>query len=119
MTAPEDRDAIRAMIRRATLLAIDDSESQQRLKLRGLKSEQLDKVVRVQDFGFHSSPPDGAEGLLLALGGRSDRAMALGFEHKAHRPKNRPAGSTAIYDAPCPRVGEAETRPTRRGLHPT
>ena len=96
----EDHDAVRATLRRATLDTVDDSGTQQLLtRVRGLKSEIFEDVYRAQDFGVSSVPPAGAEGIFLALSGRSDRIVALGFEHKDHRPKSLPEGATAIYDA--------------------
>lgn len=92
-------DEVRQMLRRAQLLRLDDSGSQQLLDLSGLKSDKPRQVPRLMGFGFSSSPPAGADFLLLALGGGASRAMALGGEHADYRPKNRPPGSTIVYDA--------------------
>jgi phage gp45-like len=46
-------------------------------------------------MAFHPCRPPAP---LLSLGGRGDRMLALGFEHKDHRPKNTPEGGTVIYD---------------------
>lgn len=87
------------MLRRVTVVAVDDKGTQQRLTLTGLASEQFDKVVRLQPHGFTSVPPAGSEGVLLPMGGRSDRAHVLGLEHKDKRPTGLPGGATALYDA--------------------
>lgn len=93
-------DSTLGHLRRATVLKTDDSGTQQILKkLRGLASEQPQNVYRPQAHGFSSHAPSGSEGLFLSLGGRGDRMLALGFEHKDHRPKNLPEGGTALYDA--------------------
>lgn len=92
-------DDLATMIRRVRLSKLDDSGTQQKGNVRGLKNDQLEDVVRIQNFGFSSNPPNDAEGVLLALGGRSDRAMLLGIEHKDHRPKGGEIGGTYIYDA--------------------
>ena len=92
-------DEVRTMLRRARLLSLDDSGSQQLLDLSALKGDRPRKVPRVMNFGFSSSPPEGADFLLLALGGGSSRAMAIGGEHQQYRPKGIPAGSTILYDA--------------------
>jgi phage gp45-like len=97
--SPEDRDAIRAMLRRAAVVASDDSGSAQKLRLSGLASEQLDGVVRIVDFGFASNPPAGGEGMLLCPGGRSDRAMFIGGEHRQYRPTALPIGACALYNS--------------------
>jgi phage baseplate assembly protein V len=95
----EDRAAIRAMLRRASVRSVDDSGAQQRLELTGLAADALRKIVRIGEFGLASVPPAGAEGLLACLGGRSDRAMFLGGEHKDYRPTGHDPGTTILYDA--------------------
>lgn len=94
-----ETDAVRTMLRRAKLLELDDAGTQQLLKLSGMKGERLEAVPRIQHFGLSSNPPAGAEGIVAALGGRSDRAVLLGLEHPEKRPKAREAGSTVLYDA--------------------
>jgi phage baseplate assembly protein V len=87
------------MLRRAAVVAVNDAGGQQIVDVSGLASDLPKKLVRVADFGFASNPPADGEGLILCLGGRSDRAMFLGGEHQQYRPKNLPTGATAIYDA--------------------
>lgn len=95
---PEGHDGLRGSIRRVSLVKMDDSGTQQKATLSGLASEEMKDIVRVQPFGLTSHPPAGAEGVLVAMGGRSDRAMVLGVEHKDHRPKDSPAGTSVLYD---------------------
>jgi len=94
----EHAAAIRGALRRVAIVDVDDTGSQQRLRLSGLASEEFRNVVRAHDFGFASNPPAGGEGLLLPQGGASNRAWALGFEHKDYRQKNLPSGAAALYD---------------------
>lgn len=91
-------DAIRNMLRRTTLVEVDDSGPYQTMRVKGLAGEELRGVTRAQNYGFTSTPPVGAEGILASLGGRSDRAMLLGIEHPGYRPKALGPGATAIYD---------------------
>ncbi|WP_299453394.1 phage baseplate assembly protein V [uncultured Pigmentiphaga sp.] len=91
-------DSVRAMIRRARLVSLDDGGGQQMMSLAGLKGDRPGRVPRVQPYGFTSNPPAGSVGVILSLGGRSDRAMVIGVEHEDYRPRNLPAGATAIYD---------------------
>lgn len=97
---PEGRDSLIGTLRRGTSLDVDDSGTQQIIKkLRGLSSEQFEDIYRPQPHGLSSNPPSGSEGVFLALGGRSDRLLALGFEHKDLRPKNLPSGAAVLYDS--------------------
>lgn len=92
-------DNLRAMLRRATILEVDDAGTQQRVRLRGLKGEEFSAVYRAQPHGLSSVPQAGAEAVLLALGGRSDRVVMLGGESGGLRPTSLPAGATALYGA--------------------
>lgn len=94
----EHDDAVRSVIRRASVVKVYDDQSQQRIDLYGLNSERPTKVFRPQDHGFSSNPPANSEGLLLALGGRSDRAVYLDGGHKDYRPRNTPQGAAVLYD---------------------
>lgn len=91
-------DEIRLMLRRAQLVTLDDSGSQQLLDVSGLKADRPRKVPRVMDFGFSSAPPAGADFLLLAVGAGASRAMAIGGEHKDYRQANLPVGTAVLYD---------------------
>jgi hypothetical protein len=96
---PEGQEGLVATLRRATVQKTDDSGTQQMLKkMTGLKSETFEDVYRPQPHGFSSHAPAGSEGVFLALGGRSDRLLALGFEHKDFRPKDTPEGGTVLYN---------------------
>lgn len=94
-----DDYTIPGLMRRVSLVELDDSGSQQRLRATGLAGEEFVNVVRAQHFGLTSVPPKGAEGLLLAQGGRSDRAHILGLEHGDHRRRDVEVGGTVLYDA--------------------
>lgn len=81
---------------RATLVEVDDSGSQQLLRLKGLHGEEFSKVYRFQPHGFSSVPAVGSEGVLLRMG-ETERMLALGFEAKTLRPKGNSAESTHVY----------------------
>ena len=93
----EHGDAIATMMRRARIVKVDDSGSQQIVTYRALAGEE-GKAYRQQGHGASSNPPIGSEGWILALGGRSDRPLFLDGEHEKHRPRNTPAGGKVIYD---------------------
>lgn len=95
---PEDQDAVRAHLRRVAVVKVDDTGSQQLVDLDGLASERWKGVVRLLPHGFSSNPPAGSEGMVLALGGRADRAMVLGLEDPKTRQKSIPAGTAVLYD---------------------
>lgn len=91
--------ALRPILRRFIASKVNDDGTQQRIDGDGLKGESLKNAVRAQHHGLSSVPPEGSEGLMLTLGGRSDRPWILGLEHKDYRPTKLPSGGTALYDA--------------------
>lgn len=95
---PEGPAGIIAHLRRARLLKTDDSGTQQLVDIAGLASEQMTKVVRAMPHGFASNAPLDSDGILISLGGRSDRAVMLGIEHKDYRQRNLPIGTAVLYD---------------------
>lgn len=97
--SPEERAAVRTMLRRAAVVSVNDQGSQQLLNVSGFVGDKPKNLVRIAEFGFASNPPDGGEGLIVCPGGRSDRAMFLGGELAKYRPKNQPVGGVTIYDA--------------------
>jgi len=94
----EHDDAIRSMIRRASIDSVDDRQGQQLVDARGLARDRYEKIHRTQDYGVSSNPPAGSEGLLLALGGRSDRVAMISAYAPEHRRRNLPPGGVALHD---------------------
>lgn len=99
MSFYEHDDAVRSILRRAALLKdADDAGTQQKVDIRGYKGDEPEAVHRPQMPGLHSVALKGAEGVYLEMGGRSDRALFLGGEHKDHKPKGKAPGDTVLYD---------------------
>jgi phage gp45-like len=100
----EHDDAIRSMLRRARILKVDDSgadpaaDGDQIVDLAVLAGEKPTKIVRVQPFGIGSNPPVDSHGIVVALGGRSDRAMYFDGGHKDYREKDLPTGTAVLFD---------------------
>jgi phage gp45-like len=92
-------DPIHAMLVRARLTGLDDSGGIQRVSAVGLAGSRYTDVLRLQPFGFSSTPPDESIGWLLHQSANYERALALGFEHPDHRPGSLARGGTRIYDA--------------------
>lgn len=94
-----DRHIGRTQILRAMLEETLDDDDFQRLKFKALKNQVPSKIGRSQSFGLTSHAPPGSIGHLLAVGGRTDTAWALGFEHPQHRPRDLGVGHTVLYNA--------------------
>lgn len=94
----EHDDGIRVTTRRARIVKVDDSGTQQLVDLKVLKNEKPKKVWRVMEFGHFSVPPDDTDGAVVQMGSRADRTLYFDGGHKDYRPKDRPAGSSGLFD---------------------
>lgn len=89
-------------IGRATV--VDDSGDVQLLQVTegagGTGGSDLvtDKVPRVAEFGFVSSPPLGSVVTMLRRGGERARSFVIGSSHSPSRPRDLKPGDSGIYD---------------------
>ena len=84
---------------RGLVLAANSAANIMLVQVAGMATEQLQAVEYFQHFGFTSVPPEGAQVIVLPLGGKTDQAVMVGSELGAKRPKNLASGETALYNA--------------------
>lgn len=79
----------------------DDSGTQQLLRGKGRKREMFGsashKLVHTARFGVTSRPPQGSQGIAVALNGNPDQLFVIHVEHPDHRPTDLAEGDTQIY----------------------
>lgn len=85
------------MIGRAVILAAENTADGQRLRLGLLAGEETESVEQMQEFGFASRPPKGAEALAVFLGGDRAAGMVVATEDPRFRPWGLEPGEVAIY----------------------
>lgn len=93
------KNRLSLMIGRAILNVIDDSQGIQFVQLSALAGETLDKIPRMQNFGFTSNPPAGSEAIVLSLGGNRENMVVVATENRDSRFKSLAAGESAQYSA--------------------
>lgn len=86
------------MISKALLESLDDSGGIQKLVLTAFANDRRSNVDRYQEFGFTSNPPEGAEIILLSLGGSRTHNIGIASEDRRYRLKNLIPGESAIYN---------------------
>lgn len=91
------RVTVMLMTGKAVVKAVKDSEGIQEVQLAALAGESLDKIPRVQDFGFSSNPPVGSEAIILSLGGSRENVVAIKVDNRTVRIKNLASGETVIF----------------------
>lgn len=63
----------------------------------GMDGERFEDLVWYEPHGFHSRPPRGAVGYLMAPGGRRDQAMVMAATDPANVPELA-EGESAMFD---------------------
>lgn len=91
------RDAISNLVSRAVVNRVDDARKVQELQLDVLAEETRDGVERFQEYGFTSVPLEGAEAVVLFVGGRRDHGLAVAVDDRRHRPTGLQPGEVAVY----------------------
>lgn len=102
MLAPLKR-RVMSMVGRFVVKAVEDSGGIQVLQVQLLNGE-LRTIQRVQEFGFTSTPPAGAEGVAGFVGGNRDHGVALGVDDRRHRPTDTPKGGSQLFAVGAARV---------------
>jgi phage baseplate assembly protein V len=91
------RTRIANLVSRAVVSLVDDSKKMQLLQLGVLTDESRDDVERFQNYGFTSVPLEGAEAVVVFVGGRRDHGLAIAVEDRRYRLRNLESGEVAVY----------------------
>lgn len=85
------------LAQRVELRNVDDSSGGQRVQVRAAGGAIRAGVERPQSYGMTSVPPVGAEGVMLALGGRGDHALVVVVDDRRYRLHGLESGEVALY----------------------
>lgn len=91
------RRRIQLMVGRAIVAAIDDSDGIQRLQITLSGDETKDDVERIGQYGLASVPKEGAETVVLFLGGTRDHGVVIACDDRRCRLKGLQEGEVALY----------------------
>lgn len=100
------KDALNRLARRVLQIVgrgrirfVDDSGSIQRTQIEFNSLETIDQMLRVQDFGFTSNPPDGTDAVALFISGDRSSGLVIGTNNQQYRMVGLASGDAAIYDS--------------------
>lgn len=91
------RTRVANLVARAVVKLVDDAVRMQKLQLQVLADETRDGCERVQQYGFTSVPLEGAEAVVLFVGGRRDHGLVVAVDDRRHRKKDMAPGEVALY----------------------
>ncbi len=91
------KSRVRLTIGRALISLIDDKKTIQTLQLQALADEVLDDVERVQQYGFTSVPKQGAEAVVVFLGGERSAGLVVATDDRRYRVKGLQEGEVCLY----------------------
>jgi phage baseplate assembly protein V len=83
---------------RAVLQGMSIAQRVQRVNAEALAGESLQDVELMQQFGFTSAPPAGAQVIVIPLGGRTSASVIVATEHGSYRLQLNAQGEAAIYN---------------------
>lgn len=102
---------LRTIATRGVVKLVDPATMLQELQVAALGDELLDKIEHWESYGFTSSPHEGAEALLLSLGGDRDHTVAVNVADRRYRIKGLESGEVALY------TDEGDVIHFKRGNH--
>jgi len=98
LMAPIER-RIKLMALRTVLDLVDDSQGRQMIQVHFYGGAAMfDQIERFQQYGFSSVPFQGAEAIVITMGGNHSHALALAVEDVRYKPKNWQQGESGLYD---------------------
>lgn len=86
------------MIGKAVLSVITDNSGFQTAQINLGNDNVMDDVKRVQDFGFTSFPENGAQAIVLFIGGNREHPIIIKADDVNYRP-TLSQGSSAMYNS--------------------
>lgn len=93
------RKRISLMIGHAIITAIDDTTKLQTLQLSALADEVLSTRDRFQEYGLSSRPHEGAEAIMVSLGGNRSNTVVIAVDDRRYRLQLDNAGDVALYSS--------------------
>lgn len=89
---------VASMVARAVVKVVDEAKKMQLVQVVLSEGETRDEVERPQNYGFSSVPLDGAEAVVVFVGGRRDHGLAIAVDDRRYRIRNLESGEVAVYD---------------------
>ena len=85
------------MVSRALIKVINDTPGVQQVQADVLSGETLDRIERLQEYGFTSVPLPGGSALLLCVGGSRSHAVIAATDDARYRLTGLQPGEVALY----------------------
>ncbi|MDH7971790.1 phage baseplate assembly protein V [Sphingomonas sp. AR_OL41] len=94
---PTDR-RVQMMVGRGTVAKVDDAHQLQELQVEMLEDETHDEIERFTEYGFTSHPKEGAEHVMVAVGGLRSHGIVIAVADRRYRLQGLSQGEVALHD---------------------
>ncbi len=88
---------IKLLARRCILSAILDDNPVQTVSVKLFRGEERTGVERIQEYGFSSVPREGAQAIVLFLGGECSHPVVIATDDRRYRPTGQAPGDSMMY----------------------
>lgn len=88
---------VRLMVGRAVVRLVNDATAVQEMQVQVLADEVRGRVERFQNYGFTSVPFDGAEALVVSVGGNRSHMVSVAVDDRRYRLRNLRPGEVGMY----------------------
>lgn len=90
---------VRTMVARGVIALVDDARKMQQVQVQVRADEDpIPDAERWQSYGLTSHPQNGAEALVVHLGGTSDNPVVIVVDDRRYRLQGLAPGEVALYD---------------------
>lgn len=115
------KNAMRGLVRRGVLGSLNVAGQGSTFQASTTANDVDDGVELMQAHGFWSTPPDGAEGVVLRIGGSRACSVGVCFGARGAKPGGLQQGDTAVYNDQGTQIilranGNIEVTPGGAGL---
>lgn len=84
-------------VARGVIGLVDDTKLMQSLQIGLLADESRDTVERFQEYGFTSVPHQGAEAVMVCVGGNREHGLVIAVDDRRYRIQSMQQGEVCIY----------------------
>lgn len=88
---------VAGLVSRVVVTRLTATTATQEAQVTALEGETV-ATEHVQSYGLTASPPEGAQGVALSVGGQREQMVTVAIDDRRSRPRDLARGEVALYD---------------------